>query len=152
MWHRIFGHSLDSPSPAALAENLHALGIGVEPHFRGDDLGWTRGELLLPGGGTPILLERYLTEEDDLRDMLNTFAAELETMTHSPNNVKLMEHVINTKQLVTLRKPIDHADESRLDATVQAVVQFLAAGTGGVYQIDGKGWFATDGTLLVQEY
>lgn len=152
MFHRIFSHSVVAVSPAALVEHLHALGLGVEPHFKGDDLGWTRGELVLPGGQTPILLDRYLTEEDDLRDDLNAFAAELETMNYSPANVPLMEHVINTKQLVTLRKPIDHADESRLDATVQAAVRFLAAATAGVYQIDGQGWFAADGALLLQEY
>jgi hypothetical protein len=151
-YHRIFAHSAAAVPPSALAEHLHALGLAVEPHFKGDDLGWTRGELVLPGGQTPILLERYLTEEDDLRDDLNAFAAELETMTYSPANVPLMEHVINTKQLVTLRKPIDHADESRLDATVQAAVRFLAAATAGVYQIDGQGWFAADGALLLQEY
>ncbi len=152
MWHRIFGHSLASPSPAALAEHLHALDLGVEPHFRGDDLGWTRGELVLPGGHSPLVLERYLTDVDDLRDTLNAFAAELETMTYSPNAVKLMEHVINTTQLLTLRKPIDHADESRLEARTLAVVHFPAAGTGGLYPNDGRGWFAADGTLLVKEY
>lgn len=152
MWHRVFGHSLDSPSPAALAEHLHALGLGVEPHFHGDDLGWTGGELILPGGGTPLRLERYLTDEDDLRDTLNAFAAELETMTFSDHSVKLMEHVINTKQLITLRKPIDHADDARLDATAKAVVRHLAAATAGLYQIDTQGWFTPAGELLLPEY
>ena len=35
--------------------------------------------------GSPILLARYLTKPDDLRADLNAFAAELETMTYSPN-------------------------------------------------------------------
>ena len=138
--------------PSDLAGHLLARGLAVEPHFKGDDLGWTRGELILPGGHTSIVLERYLTEEDGIRDDLNAFAAELETMNYSPNNVKLMERVIGTKQMIAIRKPIDHADESRLDATVLATVQFLAAGTDGVYQVDGSGWFAADGTLILQEY
>lgn len=138
--------------PSAIAEHLHALGLPVEPHFKGDAFGWTRGELILPGGQTPVVLDRYLTEEDEIRDDLNAFAAELETMTYQPNATKLMERVINTKQLITLRKPIDHADDSRLDSTVQAVIEFLAQGTDGIYQIDGKGWFDSNGIMLVQEY
>lgn len=152
MYYRVFGHSLASPAPTALAEHLHAAGLAVEPHFRGDDLGWTGGELVLPGGGTPIRLERYLTAEDDLRDTLNAFAAELEALPAHAHAVRLMEHVINTQQLVTLRRPIDHADDARLDATLLAATRFLAAGTSGLYQIDGHGWFAADGTLLVTEY
>jgi hypothetical protein len=152
MWYRVFAPSETEPSPSMLAEHLHARGLAVEPHFKGDELGWTRGELSLPGGHTPILLERYLTEPDDIRDDLNAFAAELETLTYSPNAAKLMERVITTKQLIAIRKPIDHADESRLDATLRETVAFLAAEPGAFWQADGAGWFDGNGTLLVQEY
>lgn len=152
MWHRVFGRSASPVSPAALAAHLHAAGVRCEPHFRGDDLGWTGGELRLPGGGTPVLLDRYLADEDDLRADLNAHAAELETMTYSPNSGPLMERVIGTKQLVVVRRPADHADEATLDRAVTLACQFLAAGCDGVYQADGQGWFAADGTLLVPEY
>lgn len=152
MWHRVFGRTAGPVSPTALAEHLHAAGLPVEPHFRGDDLGWTAGDLVLPGGGAPVRVERYLTDHDDLRGDLNAFAGELEAMDYSPHNVRLMEHVIQTKQLVTFRRPLDHADEATLDRLCEAVVRFVAARTEGVYQIDGRGWFAGDGTLLVQEY
>lgn len=152
MWYRIFGLNDHEVPPSELAGHLLSLGLAVEPHFKGDDLGWTRGELVLPGGHTSIVLERYLTEEDEIRDDLNAFAAVLETMNYSPNNVLLMERVINTKQMIAIRKPIDHADESRLEATVLATVQFLTIGTDGVYQVDGSGWFAADGELILQEY
>jgi hypothetical protein len=110
------------------------------------------GELVLPGGGTPVQLGRYLAKEDDLRDDLNAYAAELETMDFSPNSPALMQHVVQTKQLVTLRRPLDHADEATLDRLCLEAVGFLAANTDGVYQIDGQGWFAADGKLLLQEY
>lgn len=152
MWYRIFGRGPDEVPPAALAEHLHALGLPVEPHFKGDDLGWTAAELRLPGGGTPIYLERYLTTEDDLRDELNTHAAVLETCDYSPNNTPLMQHVIQTQQLITARKPVDARDEVVLDRVLVALCRFLAAHTDGIYQIDGQGWFAPDGTLLLQEY
>jgi hypothetical protein len=152
MWYRVFSLS-DSPvSPAKLVEHLHALSLPVTPHFKGDDLGWTAGELVLPGGGTPVQLGRYLAAEDDLRDDLNAYAAELETMDFSPNSPALMQHVVQTKQLVTLRRPLDHADEATLDRLCLEAVGFLAANTDGVYQIDGQGWFAADGKLLLQEY
>ncbi len=152
MWHRVFSLSAESPPPSALVEHLHAAGLPVVPHFKGDDLGWTAGELVLPGGGSPVLVNRYLTAEDDLRAELNAFAAELETMTFSPNHAGLMRHVVQTRQLFTLRRPLDHADEAVLDRLCLAVVTFLAARTDGIYQVDGRGWFAADGTLLLQEY
>ena len=152
MWYRVFGRTVFEVSPAAIAGHLHALGIAVEPHFRGDDLGWTAGELKLPAGGTPVMMNRYLTGEDGLRAELNVFAAELETRDYSPNHTRLMEHVIQSQQLVTMRKPIDAADEIVLEKVLLEVCQVLATRIDGVYQIDDVGWFASDGTLLLQEY
>jgi hypothetical protein len=152
MWYRVFGKSESEPAPAALAERLVAAGLTVEPHFKGDDLGWTSGELRLPRAGTPVMLQRYLTSEDDLRDDLNAHAAELETCDYSPNHGRLMEHVVQSKQLVTIRKPLDASDEVALDAVLEETCRFLAAATDGVYQIDGRGWFSAAGELLLQEY
>lgn len=152
MWYRVFGRAESEPSPVELVEHLHALGLPVEPHFRGDDLGWTAGELRLPGGGTPVFVERYLASEDDIRDDLNAFAAELETCDYSPNHGMLMQHAIQTKQLITLRKPIDAADEVAMEKLLEKACRFLAAATDGVYQIDGHGWFSAAGELLLQEY
>lgn len=152
MWLRVFSRSADEVPPASLAEHLHAAGLPVVPHFRGDDHGWTSAELVLPGGGTPVRLARYLTDVDDLRADLNTFAAELETMDYSPHHRPLMERVIQSKQLVTVRRPLDHADEITLDRVCLEVVRLVAARTDGVYQIDGQGWHAADGLLLLAEY
>jgi hypothetical protein len=152
MWYRIFGLNESEPSPAALAEHLHAAGLAVEPHFKGDDLGWASGELRLPGGGTPVYVQRYLTSEDDIRDDLNAHAAELETCDYSPNHGRLMQHAIQTKQLITLRKPLDAADEVMLENVLEMACRFLATATDGVYQIDGRGWFSATGELLMPEY
>lgn len=152
MWHRVFGRLADQVPPAALAAHLHAAGLPVEPHFKGDDLGWTSGELRLPGLGSPVLLDRYLTSEDDLRADLNAHAAELETHPNSPHAPRLMQHVVQTQQLVTVRKPVAAADEVALEKLLEETCRFLAANCDGVYQVDGRGWFAPDGTLLVEEY
>src|SRR5262245_58511919 len=129
MWYRVFGLDESDPSIPALALHLHSLGLEVEPHFKGDDLGWTSGELRLPGAGTPVFLQRYLASEDDIRDDLNVHAAELETCDYSPHHGQLMQHAIQTKQLVTLRKPIDAADEVRLERVLEESCRFLASAT-----------------------
>ncbi|WP_148087848.1 hypothetical protein [Gemmata obscuriglobus] len=150
MWYRVFGSSQTEPAPAGLAEHLHALGLAVEPHFRGDDLGWTEGALRLPSGAV-VQLSRYLTKEDDLRDDLNAHAAELETMEGNPHATQLMERVIQTQQLITLRKPTEGSDEAVVDRTLEEAARFLASATIGVYQADSRGWFAASGELLVRE-
>ncbi len=152
MWHRVFGRNDAQVPPSDLAAELHAVGLAVEPHFRGDDLGWTAGELRLPGLNTPVSLDRYLTAEDDIRAELNAHAAELETCDYSPNAAPLVEHVALTKQLIVIRKPVDAHDEVALEKLLTAACRLLAARTDGVYQIDGLGWFAADGELLVREY
>ncbi len=152
MWLRVFAPWDGVVPPSLLAERLHAAGIAAVPHFKGDDLGWTTGELHLPKGGTPLLLARYLTKEDDLRDDLNAHAAELETMTYSPHAVPLMERVIQSKQMITIRKPLDYPDETVLESACETVARFLAAATGGVYQVDGRGWFNSSGEQLVEEF
>jgi hypothetical protein len=152
MWHRVFGLSPAAVSPSLLIEHLHSQGLVVEPHFKGDDHGWTQGALHLPGDGSPVLVDRYLTKVDDIRDDLNSFAALLETMSYSPANVSLMERVITTQQMFAFRKPIDHANESQLDSLMQSVCQYLAKATEGVYQIDDAGWFDAEGRMLLQEY
>ncbi|MBY0514683.1 MAG: hypothetical protein K2P78_12310, partial [Gemmataceae bacterium] len=145
MWYRVFGLSDVEVPPAAVAAHLHAAGLPVEPHFRGDDLGWTAGELRLPGKGTPVILNRYLAAADDLRDDLNVFAAVLETQDYSPNHGRLMGHVIRTRQLIAMRKPLDAADEVTLEKVLDATCRFLAAGTDGLIYVDGRGWFTPAG-------
>lgn len=151
MWLRIFGRSSAIPSPTAFVKQLHHDGYTAIPTFKGDDLGWTEASLAF-STGSPILLSRYLTVEDDLRDDLNAYAAELEGYTFQPAATALMERVIQTQQLITLRMPVDHADEVKLDSLCETICRWLANQTDGVYQADGRGWFAADGTKMVEEY
>jgi len=151
MWYRIFCRASDAPTPADLLEHLHAAGLPAVGHFRGDDLGWTAAEILL-GPGSPVYVERFLTKEDDLRHDLNTWAGFLETCDYSPNHVMLMERVIQSAQMITARKPIDHADEITTDRLCLVLSQFLAAKTDGIYQIDADGWYTATGELLLKEY
>lgn len=151
MWHRVFGRSDNPLLPSDFLEHLHAQDLPVTAHFRGDDLGWTATELRL-GQGSPVYLERFLAKEDDLRDDLNSWAAFLETCDYSPNHTSLMERVIQTVQLITVRKPIDHSNEVLVDRLCIEICRYLASRCDGIYQIDGEGWFDAEGKLLLQEY
>ena len=152
MYFRAFCRSAAELPPAELVKRLHAAGLVVVPHFTGDDLGWTEARLTLPGGGSPVPASRFLTTVDELRKDLNGFAAEVEAMDYYPDRAALMERVIQTQQLVVLRRPLDHADEATLDRLCLAVVELAAAAGDGVVQIDGRGWFTAAGDVLVPEY
>src|SRR5262245_22144762 len=152
MWSRVFGRNDVTPDPAALLAHLQSVGLPAAGQFRGDDLGWTGGELIVQPSATPVYVERYLTATDDLRDDLSARAGWLETQDHEPRHRALMEHVIATRQLITIRRPLDHSDEVMLERLCITVCQWLAAQTDGIYQIDGEGFFAADGSLLMREY
>lgn len=152
MWSRVFGRNDATPDPAALSAHLQTLELPSAGQFRGDELGWTGVELIVQAGATPVYVQRYLTATDDLRDDLNTWAAWLETQDHEPRHRALMEHVIASRQLITIRRPLDHADEVILERLGTALCQWLATQTDGVYQVDGEGFFAADGSLMLHEY
>ena len=151
MWYRVFCRSDAEVMPDDLLAHVQQPGRPVTASFRGDDLGWTAAELSL-GSGTPVHVERYLTGEDELRDDLNTWAAWLETQDHEPNHARLMEHVIQSKQLVTIRKPIDSPNESAAEDVCRAVCRHLAEQADGVYQVEGDGWYSAAGERLLTEY
>jgi hypothetical protein len=152
MWLRVFCPTTVEIAPARIASALHESGFDVQPHFKGDELGWTTGELILGDPASPIGLARFLTKEDKLRDDLNSYAAELETATHSPKAAGLMERVIQSAQLITVRKPVSHPNDAMLDRACEYLVKFLATESEGFYQIDQQGWFESSGELLVEEY
>ncbi|HJZ89460.1 MAG TPA: hypothetical protein VKE40_01220 [Gemmataceae bacterium] len=151
MWYRVFCRSADEVPPAAILGKLRDEALPVEGRFRRDDLGWTAGELAI-GKGAPVYLERYLATADSIRDDLNTWAAWLETLDYSPNNTSLMELVIQTQQLVIIRKPLDHSNEVEVDRVCRAVCLFIAASADGVFQVEDDGWYAADGGLILKEY
>ena len=152
MWYRVFGATDAEVDPAAFLEHLQNQELPVAGYFRGDDQGWFAGELRLQAGATPVYVERYHTEADDLRDDLNSWAAWVETQEHDPNHRPLMQRLIGVRQLFTLRRPLDAADEVALDKLCDTACRYLAAATEGVYQADGQGFFAADGALLLHEY
>ena len=151
-WYRVFGTNDANVEPAGLlsAQSRH-VGVQVTGRFRGDDLGWFEAELGLRGAR--LELQRYLADEDDLRDELHSWAAWLETVADNPESPRLMRHMIATTQLFTLRRadPVAHEDQYLVEELCIGLCQFLARATAGVYQVDGKGFFDAEGMLLVAE-
>ena len=119
--------------------------------FTGDAAGWFRADLTL-GAGAPLALERFTSDEEGIRSELNSWAAYLETCTHSPQHGPLMERVIQARQLFTVSRPADHPDESASARVCVELCRFLAGATAGFYQIDEQGFFSAAGTLLVAEH
>jgi hypothetical protein len=148
-WYRVFAVNEVHPEPAALLAHLHGLRLAVTGRFRGDDQGWFRAELLLPEEDWAIEVDCYLATEEDVRQQLNTWAAWLETTPEGPVQDRLMLHVIGTRRVFTVHAG-ENAEEPPMELCL-AVCRFLAAATAGVYQIDGEGFYAADGTLLVAE-
>jgi hypothetical protein len=149
-WYRVFGANDAPVEPARLLEEARRLEPDVTARFRGDDLGWFHADLVVPDEEEPVPVERYLSSEEDIRRLLNTWAAWLEETGPTPEAARLMQHVIGTAQVITLG-PLDPDADPALDRFCTGLCRFLARATAGVYHVDGGGFFAPDGTLLVPE-
>jgi hypothetical protein len=130
------------PLPAAILQYLASVAASVRGEFAADATGWYQADLHTDD--VSIQLERYLAGEEGVRAELDSWAAWLETRECSPEAFPLMERLIQTAQLFTLQASAE-------SAVSEPLCRFLAAATAGIYQIDGRGLFAADGTLLVSE-
>jgi hypothetical protein len=146
MWYRIFGSGFDMPKPEHIVTFLETQNVSVSSEFATDASGWYQADLRMDD--VSLQLERYLADEQGIRAELNGWAAWLETRVDAPEHVRLMERMIQTAQLFTLQC----SDTAVIpDRICVALCRFLAETTAGVYQIDGRGFFAADGALLVAE-
>jgi hypothetical protein len=151
MWYRVFGTNEMHIAPEAILADLHGHGWDVTGEFRRDEAGWFQATVAF-ADTAPIHVERFLSSEEGIRGELNNWAAYLETCDYSPRYSRLMEHVIQTKQLITIRRPLDSANEVLVDAICSRLARYLARATDGIYQIDQQGFFDPDGVLLLEEY
>jgi hypothetical protein len=150
-WWRVFGMNDVQAEPAAIEEQARFLCPRVEGQYSGDDQGLIRAEFRELAEEPVVLLERFLAEEEGIRGQMNTWAAWLETVESSPYRERLMQQVINTRQLFTLRGSQATGESRQVDELCTGLCRFLAKLTGGVYQVDERGFFDADGKLLVEE-
>jgi hypothetical protein len=148
-WYRVFGRSDALPAPAAIEAHLAGLGLSVRAVFRHEGEQWFQAEITC-GYGPPVYVERFLAEEEGVRNELNAWAAYLETC-DCPQHVALMERTIQSRQLFTLRQPSEHAEAEEVDRLCVELSRFLAQATDGFYQVDEAGFFAADGAQLATE-
>jgi hypothetical protein len=150
-WYRVFGTHEAEPDPGRLLEYFHDKGVPLTGHFRGDDQGWFEVDLVFAPGAEEVHVDRFVSTEEGIRGELNAWAAWLETLEDNPHACRLMERVTQTRQVFTFSRPAAGDDEEATDPLGIELCRFLARETGGVYQVDGLGFFTADGTLLVPE-
>lgn len=149
-WHRVFGGNQAEPAPAELLEHLHRQGFEVSGNFHGDDQGWFSAEIIRADGAAPVRIERYFSLEEGIRAELNSWGAWLETLTDGNQYAEpLMRQMVSTAQVFTLRQPVRISDVWRSTPLCWEACLFLAQATDGVFQIDGRGFFDSEGNLLV---
>jgi hypothetical protein len=147
---RVFGLNDREPGTAELEFWARRHDPGARVSYRTDDRGWFEAELAFPELEERWQIDRFLAEEEGIRSELNSWAAWLETQEGNPHHVCLMRHMIATRQVFTVKQ----ADDDEAGAGNERVTELcrrLAQITDGVYQIDRRGLFAADGTLLIQE-
>jgi hypothetical protein len=149
--YRVFSKSDQQPDPRPLGELANTFNTPVEGVFYGDDEGWTKLELKFAKRRSLVTIERYLAEEEELRQSFRTWAAWIESANEDPANDWLMEHMINTQQLFTIEAKAKTADQPFVKDVCTEMARYLARQTEGIYQIDDQGFFAADGKLLVRE-
>lgn len=145
MWCRVFGMNEAVSAPATIAEHLRGHGLPVEVQTEADEQGWFHLELTSAGG--VYLLDLY--RPDDIRDDLNTWAAWLEENA-GDQATALMQRMIGTRQLITLRRE-DRGDDAESRRFCHELARCLAQQCDGIYQIDGEGFFDDRSNRLVPE-
>jgi hypothetical protein len=150
-WLRVFSTSMHAPAPADLLAYLRELSGEARGDFQGDAQGWFRVDLDVGAGRPPLRLERYLAAEEGIRHELNAWAAWVETFeTHHAYDL-LMQHLTATAQIFTLQSAPAGESADSIDELQVGICRFLARATGGIYQVDGQGFYRADGTLLLAE-
>jgi hypothetical protein len=149
MWCRVFSANETMPQPASVQQFLAAKGIDAPLVVTGDDLGWTSIEFGDGQSQEGLRIDRYLTDEDELRDELDTWAAWVESMSNDLDAIGLMQSIISTRQLFTIRA--NEREESSINELQVQIGQWLAQETNGICQIDGLGFFSSTGSNLLAD-
>jgi hypothetical protein len=146
-WFRVFANSDQVPAPEAVARSIRDGFPQMQVKFMADDEGWLEADITDPITGHSWKLRRYCRNADDIRGELQSWAAWIEWQPPSPHQQHLMERIMTAKQVFTFE-----ADEDPTSAPLGlALMQFLAGASDGVYQIDGRGFYAAGGGLLLAE-
>ncbi|MCS6975473.1 MAG: hypothetical protein NZM31_00505 [Gemmatales bacterium] len=146
-WFRVFANSEVVPSPETIAEGVRQTFPHLRLTFTADEEGWLECDLSDPATGKHWLLRRYSRKSDDIRGELQSWAAWVEWQPPSPHQQPIMERLMTAQQVFVFGADADPVSD-HLGLTL---MQFLADCCNGIYQIDGRGFYAADGQLLLAE-
>jgi len=147
---RVFALSEAMPQPANLQRFLGETGCDAPLAVTGDDLGWLAIEIEPVEPASTLRIERYLTDDDELRDELDTWAAFVESRSDSASTTILMQRIVSTRQLFTVRV-IPFVGATNTILTIEPIARWFARETDGIYQIDGRGFLTAAGELLMPD-
>jgi len=149
--HHVFGGNHLEPRPEVLLEHLQRQGFDVSGHFRGDGRGWFSVELTCTSSPAPLSMNRYLADEDGIRAELNSWAAYVETITSEREAAPLMQRLINARQIYVIEQPFQAIEAGEAVDFGSSLCRFLAETTEGIYYANGRGFFAPDGRMLIDD-
>jgi hypothetical protein len=141
-WYRVFARSAEPVPPAVVLADLVQGGAPVQGHFQADEHGWYRCELATV---PPVAVECFRVFEEGVRPELQSWAAYLETL-ESSYSQEFMEAVNAAAQVFTAQLP-----DARAAELLKQLCGNLARAADGVYQIDGEGFFWSNGALALGE-
>jgi hypothetical protein len=143
-WYRVFARSAEPIEPAVVLADLVFDGLPVAGHFQADEHGWYRCELQAGSIG-PIVVECFRVMEEGVRPEVQSWAAYVESL-ESPHSQEFMEALNATAQVFTVLLP-----DARLTGLLRQLCGNLARAGAGIYQIDGEGFFWSNGCLALGE-
>jgi hypothetical protein len=144
-WYRVFARSAASVPPAVVLADLVFDGAAVQGHFQADEHGWYRCELKTDREIGPIVVECFRVLEEGVRPEMQSWAAYLETL-ESPYSAEFMAAVNAAAQVFTMQLLDVRAAE-----LLRQLCGNLAQAADGFYQVDGEGFFWSNGSLAVGE-
>jgi hypothetical protein len=148
-WYLVFGRADTEVQLAELLAYLNSHGVNATGQVSSDEGGGVVATVLV-APGRAVELKRYQSSEEGIREELTSWAAFLETCEANSHAIGLMEHMIQTRQLFTLRVAPGGEDKA-VEQVCVGMCKYLARATDGVYQVDNEGFYSAEGELLVWE-
>jgi hypothetical protein len=143
--HVIFGTHATAPAPDAVLALARRFFPKAAMTIEEGEPGWNALHLRL-NEQYHFSLYRFRRDEKDIRGELQAWAAAIEEQVEQPEQDVLLRQVATAQQIIEF-----WVESIQEDAQSFAFVlcQYLATTTAGVFHIDGRGYFNTQGELLL---
>ena len=152
-WIRVFGTKRTCPQASELLATCLRHGFEIESEVLGEDDDWEQVTLRLPGAGEGVMVERVgggpegdAEVREEVRPVIATFEGR-----EGERVASVLRTIRNTKQLFIIGVPLVTPQRSPLRQLAQSLASFLAAETGGIYQVPDRGFYSADNELLVPD-